>query len=173
MRASPPLVALLRDGRRVVLREVRAEDEAAFGAAFSRLSADARYNRFLGAVRELPPSVLERAVNPVEGSEVALVAVCAEGEVADIVAGARYFVEGDGTSCEFAVTVAEDCRRTGLALHLMQALMAAARSRGVKSMRGYVLASNAPMLGLAQRLGFQTTASADGPSVKLVSKSLV
>ena len=169
--AELPSAAVLRNGSRVTVREVRPEDAPLFSAAFAELSSEARYNRFLGAVRELPPSLLDRAVNPVAERELALVAVSGEPTGA-IVGGARYFVEGDGATCEFAITVAENCRRMGLASHMLQVLMAAARLRGMKCMRGYVLASNTPMLALARRLGFELTASDAGPAVRLATIDL-
>ena len=169
---APPVVVELRDGRCVTLREVRPDDAASFSAAFARLSADARYNRFFAALRELPPSALDRAVRPVAELEFALVAVSGRSDDGEIVGGGRYFVEADGSTCEFSITVADDCRRIGLASHLLQALMAAARSRGLKRMRGYVLASNVAMLGLARRFGFEVTQSDAGPTIRLVSTSL-
>jgi hypothetical protein len=39
-------------------------------------------------------------------------------------------------------------------------------------MEGYVLASNARMLGLARRLGFAETASTEGPTVRMVRRDL-
>ena len=62
-----PTEVVLHDGRRVTLREVRPDDAPMFSVAFARLSEGARYNRFLAAVRELAPSVLDRAVRPVAG----------------------------------------------------------------------------------------------------------
>jgi len=167
-----PLAVALRDRRRVTIREVQPDDADAFEAAFERLSAQARYSRFMGSVRALAPSVRESAVNPVPGRELAVVAVCGEGGYGLIVGGARYFVEADGETCEFAVTVADDWQRLGLAPHLMQALMRAARSHGLQRMRGFVLASNTPMLGLAQRLGFEVTRCAEDRAVRLISTRL-
>lgn len=172
LQSELPLAVVLRDGSRVTVREIRPEDAPLFSAAFAGLSSEARYNRFLGAVQKLAPSALERAVRPMGGSELALVAVQAEGGKEEILGGARYFVEADGTTCEFAITVVDRCRRMGLASHMMQVLMAAARSRGIKCMRGYVLASNTPMLALARRLGFELTASDAGPAVRLAAIDL-
>jgi hypothetical protein len=39
-------------------------------------------------------------------------------------------------------------------------------------MEGYILASNAPMLGLAQRLGFTRVESPEEPTVHLVRRDL-
>src|SRR5688500_9915465 len=117
-----PLAVLLRDRRRVTIREVQREDAGAFEAAFARLSAETRYNRFMGAVSRLPASVLEKAVNPAPEREFAVVAVSGESGYGLIVGGARYFVEADGETCEFAITVADGWQRLGLAAHMMQAI---------------------------------------------------
>jgi RimJ/RimL family protein N-acetyltransferase len=163
------LRVMLRDGRHVTIREVQAEDADAFGAAFAQLSAETRYNRFMGAVGVLPAAVLERAVNPLAENELALVAVHGNGSNTLIVGGARYFVEADGETCEFAVTVVDDWQRHGLASHLMQALMREARLRGLRRLHGFVLAGNVAMLALARRLGFEITASAVDPGVRIVA----
>ena len=168
---AAPAIAL-RDGRCVAIREVRPDDAAAFEAAFARLSSEARYNRFMGAVRTLPDSVLEKAVNPVGGSELALVAIAAAEGAQAIVGGARYYVEADGETCEFAITVADDWQRVALAARLMQSLVDAARLGGLTRMRGYVLAANAPMLAFAQRLGFEVAGCPGEPSVRIVTARL-
>jgi RimJ/RimL family protein N-acetyltransferase len=161
---------VLRDGRSVTIRPVQAEDAEAFGAAFARLSPEARYNRMMGSVRELLSSVVQKAVNPVAGRELALVAVAVNPEET-IVGGARYIVD-DHESCEFAVAIADQWQRVGLASHLLKALIAHAREHRLKCVHGYVLASNKGMLDLAARLGFAVTASDDGPTVRIVRLKL-
>jgi L-amino acid N-acyltransferase YncA len=47
----------------------------------------------------------------------------------------------------------------------MRELIRSARTRGLKSMEGFILAANAPMRKLARRLGFKETASDEGPGV--------
>ena len=167
-----PIAAVLRDGRRVLIRPVCANDADAFRAAFARLSAETRYNRFMGAVRELSDAVLRRAVSNGGAGELALVAVAIEGDEERIVAGARYIAEADGKSCEFAITVADGWQRIGLASLMMKTLVNAARTAGLECMRGYVLASNRPMLELARRFGFQLMRSDEGPAVRLVRLEL-
>jgi GNAT superfamily N-acetyltransferase len=122
----------------------------------------------MASVRELSDAALKRAVNPVLGHEFALVA---ESECA-IVAAARYIVDADGGSCEFAVTVADEWQRVGLASRMLESLLRAATGAGLKSMYGYVLAANRPMLELARRLGFEVTSSDEGPAVRLVRLTL-
>jgi ribosomal protein S18 acetylase RimI-like enzyme len=56
----------------------------------------------------------------------------------------------------FALHVAPEHRRTGVAVQLMGALAEASRSRGIRSMYLQVLNASAPALGLYGRLGFST-----------------
>lgn len=163
-----PTETTLRDGRRVTMRAIRPEDAGHMQAAVARLSDDSRAARFMAALKELSPAMLERAVRPTPGRDLALVAVAGDA----IVGGARYVGATNG-SCEFAVTVADEWQGAGLASRLMRALIGDARARGLKRMEGYVLATNRPMLELAQRLGFEVTTSDEGPTVKLVRLDLV
>jgi len=162
-----PLRIALRDGRSVTLRTIREDDAESMQAAIVRLSEEARYTRFMAPLRTLSPAMLERAVHPVAGRDLALVAVAGEGADEVIVGGARTIGAEDG-SCEFAVTITDDWQGMGLASRLMRVLIEEARTRGMQRMDGYVLASNRPMLELARRLGFSVGPSEEGPSVRLV-----
>jgi len=168
-----PVGVTLRGGRRVTLRAIRPDDRAALQAALGRLSGEARYMRFMAAVKDLPPDMLERAVQPVAGRDLALVALDdGAGAEPRIVAGARYLAGPDLHSCEFGIAVTDDWCGAGLASRLMQELIRSARERGLESMEGFILSGNAPMRKLAKRLGFQVTASDEGPGVVRVLLNL-
>jgi GNAT superfamily N-acetyltransferase len=158
----------LRDGRRVTLRAVRAADRDALQAAVKQLSPESRYSRFMSALRELSPQMLERGVQPERGRELQLVAVFGEA----IVGGARYSAAANSKECEFAITVADEWQGAGLARLLLETLMREARARGFERMEGYILASNTRMLGFAKRLGFAQVESPEGPNVRLVRRDL-
>ena len=163
-----PVDAELRDGRRVRLRAVRADDEDKLQAALRDLSPESRYSRFMSPLRELSARMLERATRPDAKLELQLVAVAGEGEEERIVGGARYAAAEGSADCEFAVAVVDQWHGLGLARQLLEALMRTARARGFVRMEGYILATNAPMLGLAKRLGFAPVDSPEGPSVRKV-----
>jgi RimJ/RimL family protein N-acetyltransferase len=168
-----PIEVELRDGRRVRLREIRPDDRDEVLQAFGRLSSESRYMRFMSAMRELPPKVLERTVNPRDERELGLVAEVPAADGIDIVAGARYYIQSDGETCEFAVTVADGWQRVGLASRLMRELIEAARARGLKHMEGFVLADNAGMIDLARRLGFTVNSDPHDRTVAIVRLALV
>ena len=163
-----PVTVTLRGGRRVTLRPIRPDDGESLQAAVVGLSAEARYLRFMGHLKELSPGMLERAVHPAPGRDLALVALADpadEGAEARVVGGARYIADREGRTCEFAVAVADDWSGMGLAARMMKELIRSASARGLKVMEGFILANNTPMRNLARRLGFESGASSEGPGV--------
>ena len=144
----------LGDGTAVTIRPIRPEDERIEQEFVRNLSDESRYFRFRDGVRELSPRMLLHLTRLDYDRHLALIAVT-EREAREIQVGvARYVVGADRQSCEFAIAVADDWQRKGLGSGLMKALMAAARSRGVREMHGEVLASNRKMLALTAKLGF-------------------
>ncbi len=162
----------MRDGRTVLVREIRPEDEDMLDDAFDRLCKEARYSRFFHAVRSVPVDILRpRAAGPY-GHVVAWVALSGEGSDQSMVGGARYVTDDTGEACEFAVTVADDWHRLGLARQLMCLLMDIARRRHVRRMEGTVLATNTGMRALALQLGFRDLPVPDDYSLRSVMRDL-
>jgi RimJ/RimL family protein N-acetyltransferase len=164
----------LRDGRALTLRAIVESDAAAIGQAFDRLSADSRYYRFMEHKKELDPAALERGVHPRPGRDFAFVATNPTADGFDIVGAAQY-VHVDGRrprTCEFAVTVAEDWRGSGLGAQLLASLIRRARRDGYRRIEGAVIADNVPMLTLARKLGFAVHAEADDATVVRVQRAL-
>lgn len=167
-----PVAVTLKDGRRVVVRAIRADDDERLQSAVRAMSDDSRYARFMGALRELPPRLVDRATRPEPGREVQLVAVIGTGSEEEIVAGARYASEPGSRECEFAVAVVDGWHGVGLARRMLVLLIEHARARGFASMVGYILGTNARMLELARRLGFVAVESSEGPTVRKVRRDL-
>ncbi len=157
----------LRDGRTVHLRPMRSADEAELLQAFDRMSADARYMRFMRAVRE--PNVARlRAVLasfPAEGYGIVATVPAADGF--DIAGSAIFVIGSDASRCEFAISVAAAYGGARLGGTLMTALIGAAKRRGLQEMEGIVLAGNRPMLKLATRLGFTCSPDPDDHTLRI------
>ena len=84
----------------------------------------------------------------------------------------RYITNPDGSSCEFAIVVADDQQGRGLGRRMMTQLIEVALTRGLQTMIGYVLGSNRSMLSLCQSLGFVITENAEDPMLKRVTLAL-
>ncbi|MGY8527477.1 N-acetyltransferase family protein [Paracidovorax citrulli] len=169
-RPSLPQTVTLANGTGVCIREVTAEDKQQLLAAFEALSPESRYTRFFAPLRHVSDSMLEAATHPKPHEEFALVAVTLDQGT--IVAGARYGRAPGSATCEFAVTVADDWHRQGLARRLMSVLIEAARHEGFRTMEGYVLSTNAGMRKLARQMGFADVASPGDATTRVVSLRL-
>ena len=164
----------LRDGREVTVRAIVDADAPEIVQAFERLSANSRYYRFMQHKKQLDPAVLAKGVHPRPGRDFAFVATMPAADGIDIVGAAQYVGADGGTpkSCEFAITVAEDWRGSGLATELLASLVRRARRDGYASIEGLVIADNAPMLALARSLKFAVEPTTDDATLVRVRRAL-
>lgn len=157
----------LRDGRVVQVRPIRVSDEGELLQAFDRLSPEARYMRFMRVVKAPNLDRLRRTLADFPRTGNAFVATAPAEDGIDIVGSATFILLDDGTSCEFAISVASSFGGVGLGRALMQAIIDDARRRGVMQMEGFILAANQPMLSLARRMGFAVAPDPEDPSVRI------
>ena len=145
----------LGNGRKVTLRPVQPQDAPAEHRFIQGLSPRSRLMRFHGAVNWLPATVLRKMTQVDQQQHVALVAVAATDDGAPLlVADARYVIDPhDPAGAEFALAVADDWQRLGLARRLLQRLTRYAAQQGVRRLHGSVMAGNEPMLALMRYMG--------------------
>lgn len=158
----------LRDGRRVIIRPIRPEDEAAERAFLEGLSDAAKRRRFMQLARSMNAELLRYLTHVDQDRHLAF--VCQAGDA--IVGDARCVANADGRSCELGIVVADDWHHTGVAQLLMDALLPAARARGLKRMQGIVLADNLDMLDFTRELGFEATDGPKGSGTVRIEKML-
>jgi acetyltransferase len=162
----------LADGDSYLIRPIRPEDAEHLQRLVQELSEEARYFRFISHARELSQRQLARYTQLDYHREMALVAVVREGETERIVGVARYMLNPDGHSGEYALVVADDWHGRGLGARLMSAIEATARERGLKHLEGFVLGNNQRMLGLMHRLGYTSRTDPEDHDLRLVEKTL-
>ena len=83
---------------------------------------------------------------------------------------ARYAINPDGESCEFAVVVTDNQQHRGIGTRLMQTLIDAAREYRLMRIEGKVQAENTKMLQLMTELGFEQHNDPDERGVVIVSR---
>ncbi len=126
----------------------------------------------MNSMHELTESMLVRFTQIDYSREMALIAVTFEQGKEIELGVARFAINPDGDSCEFALVVADNLHGKGLGQKLMTSLMEAARAKGLKTVEGEVLSNNHNMLKLMTRIGFSTKSSEDDHSIIKVSKAL-
>ncbi|MEY3747065.1 MAG: hypothetical protein RL194_524 [Pseudomonadota bacterium] len=161
----------LADGTDITIRPIRPEDAELVQNFVRGLSEEARYFRFMNSVHELTEAMLVRFTQIDYSKEIALVAVTREAPETEL-GVARFAINPDGESCEFAIVVADRMAGKGLGQKLMVSLMEAARSKGLKSIEGEVLSNNHNMLKLTRRLGFSHKVSEEDHGIIKVSLDL-
>ncbi len=162
----------MADGTDVVIRPIRPEDADLVKRFVHDLSEEAKYFRFMNSVQELTEEMLARLTQLDYSREMALVAVTSDEEPETELGVARYSINPDGETCEFALVVADKVTGKGLGQKLMVSLMEAARSVGLASIEGEVLSHNHNMLKLMTRLGFTIRPSSEDAGIMRVSKRL-
>jgi len=158
-------------GTLVHIRPIAAADAGLIRGFVRSLSLETRYLRFMTAVNELSPQMVDRLTGIDHRRDAALIAVVGDGGVERVVAVARYALDVDGESCDFAIVVADDWRGHGLGRRLLTLLIETAAARGLKRIAGDVLAVNRPMLAFVRALRFEVSAS-DDPTVRHVGLGL-
>ena len=149
--------ATLKDGTVLHVRPIRPEDAALERAFVDGLSEETRYLRFFYRLHELTPAMLARFTQVDYDREMALVAVADGGAARSapaFVGVARYTMNPDGETAEFAVVVADAWQGRGIGRILMRRLIDSAKRSGLSRLEGIVLRSNVNMRKFCQALGF-------------------
>ena len=148
---------VLADGTVLAVRPIRPEDAEIERRFVASLSEQTRYYRFFYRLHELTPAMLARFTQVDYDRELALLALAPDPEGPGgtaIVGIARYIANVDHESAEFAVVVADAWHGRGVATHLMKALIASAKKKGLQRLVGTVLRANQTMVQFTRGLGF-------------------
>ena len=165
----------LPGGTVLALRPIRPEDAEIERRFVAGLSDETRYFRFFYRLHELTPAMIGRFTQVDYDRELALLALTSDPHAPGgqaIVGIARYIANPDFANAEFAVVVTDAWQRRGVASALMKALIACARSKGLRTLHGVVLRANQNMLQFVQRLGFVVHEDAEDPEQVNVSLAL-
>ena len=144
----------LRNGKPLTVRFVEPRDAEALQNYFRSLSVGSRYNRFLGAMRELPQSQLGHFVHPGEDDRFSVIALTTTDGFETIIGEARYGFEADTAGFEFGLSIDDRWQGQGIGSALLRNLECRAAAFGAERVFGDTLRSNHVMLRLARKSGF-------------------
>jgi Acetyltransferase (GNAT) domain len=141
----------LRDGTRVSVRLIRAQDAAALQRLVGRSSDRSIELRFFGPMKELSDKMAERFADVDGKDRFALVALDPQ-DPDEIVAVVRYAREVGTDGAEYAALIEDKFQGRGLGIGLTRCLVDAARENGIAHLHALVLRENLGMLGLLRAL---------------------
>ena len=143
--------ATLRDGTIVRIRPIRPEDADRLVEAYDRLSRDTLYQRFFTIMRRLPPDWARMLATVDYHRRLALITEHDGPAGPELIGVARYEPAGPPDTVEVAFVVQDGWQNRGLGAILLEALLAAAEARGIRTFKAFVLTDNTRMLGLLAR----------------------
>lgn len=136
------------------IRPIHPDDKRVLADAFTRLSPQTRYNRFLVPADRLSNTQLAYLTELDFHDHVAWGLL--DGD--EPVSVARFIrLAEDPTSADFAVTVFDSHQGRGIGPLMIEILAVSARARGISRFQFDVLAENRPMLTVLDRMGADFT----------------
>jgi RimJ/RimL family protein N-acetyltransferase len=139
--------AVLRDGSRVLIRQVQSGDAPLLADGFARLSAASRWMRFLTPKKELSPGELSFLTDLDHHDHEALGAL--DHRDGRGVGVARYVRQADDPwSADVAVTIVDEWQGRGLGTELLTRLSDRAREENIRRFTALVATENVAVAGL-------------------------
>jgi acetyltransferase len=154
----------LKDGRKVLIRPIRPEDEDLHHELFKSLSRQTNYFRFFSYRRHLTHEQAARFTQIDYDREMAIIALIKDNGRERSIGVNRLTYQARNDQHEFAIVVADEFQGTGVGAILMQRLLEIARDRKIKQIIGTVLAENLKMIKFCRAFGFEV-ADQDGNSI--------
>ena len=148
-----------RNGEVMSVRFVEPRDAEALQNYFRSLTTRSRYNRFLGAASELPPSELDRFIHVGEADRFSVIATMLIEGRETIVGEARYAFDSETASIEFGLSIDDRWQGHGIGKALLKNLECRAGAFGAERLFGDTLRSNDSMIALARKSGYAFTLS--------------
>ena len=160
----------MKDGSRVTIRPIRAEDELPMVGFHKALSDATVYLRYFHAQRLESRVAHERLIRKCfvdYDREVALVAeqLNEDTGTSELLGVGRLVRQADDEEAELGVVIADRCQQMGLGTELVRRLIEIAEKEGIRRIKAEILSENAAMVALARRFHFSCVHSEDPQSL--------
>lgn len=152
-----PRTIELKEGTKVHVRPIAAEDEPLLHEAVAAMSERTVYLRFFSPIKRMSDALAHRLAVVDYRERFALVATVHRpgGPVQDRIVGVARYDRAPGTDlAEVAVAVIDEFQRRGLGSVLLAELARVARAQGILMFQLIVLPENREMLGLLRKMGW-------------------
>ncbi|MGQ9641354.1 MAG: acetate--CoA ligase alpha subunit [Candidatus Bathycorpusculaceae bacterium] len=152
----------LKDGRIVVLRPIKPEDEPLWLEMFQNFSEESIRYRFFQIIKDTPHEVRVRYCNIDYDREMAIVAELTENGRRRIVGVVRVSLEPDRRTGEIAFIVADPWQGLGLGTKMVDYALEVCKDMGVETLYAIMLPDNKRAINLTKKMGFTLKTMEDG-----------
>jgi len=155
----------LRDGRSVLLRPIKPEDEPMWLEMFQNFSEESIRYRFFQIIKDTPHEVRVRYCNIDYDRELGLVAEMTEDGRRKILGVVRLITEPDGKTGEIAFIIADPWQGLGLGSKMLDFMIEICKDKKLDTIYGVMLPDNYRAINLMKKMGF-TIERVDQDTVK-------
>ncbi len=152
----------LRDGRTVVLRPIKPEDEPLWLEMFQNFSEESIRFRFFQILKDTPHETRVRYCNIDYDREIAIVAEMTENGRKKILGVARVGFEPDSKTGEIAFIVADPWQGLGLGTKMVDYVLEICKDMKIETVYAIMLSENFRAVNLMKKMGFAITSMDDG-----------
>jgi acetyltransferase len=152
----------LKDGRTVLLRPIKPEDEPLWLEMFQNFSEESIRYRFFQILKDTPHEVRVRYCNIDYDREIAIVAEISEEGRRKILGVTRLSIDPDGKSGEIAFILVDKWQGLGLGTKMVDHVIEIAKDIGVETIYAIMLPDNHRAVNLTKKMGFNIKYLEDG-----------
>jgi acetyltransferase len=152
----------LRDGRTVLLRPIKPEDEPMWLEMFQNFSEESIRYRFFQIIKDTPHETRVRYCNIDYDREIAIVPELTEDGRRKILGVVRVSIEPDGRAGEIAFIVADPWQGLGLGTKLVDYAIEISKDMKLETLYAIMLPDNYRAISLMKKMGFAIKYMDDG-----------
>ena len=144
----------LRDGRSILLRPIKPEDESLWLKMFQNFSEESIRYRFFHIIKDTPHEMRARYCNIDYAREMGIVAELEEKGQRQILGVVRLIIEQGGKTGEIAFIVADPWQGLGLGSKMLDHMIEICKDRGLYNVYALTLPDNYRAIRLLKQRGF-------------------
>jgi acetyltransferase len=152
----------LRDGRTVLLRPIRPEDEPLWLEMFQNFSEESIRYRFFQIIKDTPHEVRVRYCNIDYDREIAIVPELNENGQRKILGVVRVSLEPDRKNGEIAFIIGDPWQGLGLGTKMVDHVVDICKDMKIETIYAIMLPDNYRAISLMKKMGFNTKHLSDG-----------
>jgi acetyltransferase len=153
---------ILKDGRSVLLRPIKPEDEPLWEEMFESFSDESIHYRFFQILKETSHETRVRYCNIDYDREIAIVSEINEKGRRKILGVARVSLEPDRKTGEIAFIVVDQYQGAGLGTKMVDHVLEICKDMGVEKVYAIMLPDNFRAINLMKKMGFTISYAEDG-----------
>ncbi len=157
----------LKDGREVLIRPIRPEDEALYADFFTEVTPEDLRLRFFAPIKDFNHAFLAKLTQLDYERAIAFAAI--EVQSGKLLGAVRLHADPDHVTGEYAILLRSNLKGQGLGWKLMKMMIEWAQADGISAVKGEIMRENRVMIQMCEALGFSVRSSPDDESIAVVS----